>query len=165
MSTEKGWLVRAWEASIWHPAAIPPEEWKYRTLKRIWLPVYDVLVMFTGLWAILWGGSPLLRRMLPDDVIQMIGVLLMFVGFAALMGIAFPRFWRIEILAKIALVTLLTSYAASVWIFNLLGDLSSGLVSFIVCLGIPLALFRLQLLGEEIKERREDENEGDRRDD
>lgn len=44
-------LCRLWRASIWAPGAIPPEEWKYRNLKRVALPVYDAIAVLAGVHA------------------------------------------------------------------------------------------------------------------
>lgn len=149
-------IVRLWRRTIWHPAAIPPEEWKYRSLKRVWLPVYDVIVMVTGIWAV-WYASPILRTWLPDDAIDVIGSLFVLAGFACLLGIAFPRLWKIEIVGKILVLAFLSTYAGMIWVLNVQGDAASGFVSFVVCLGLPLLFFRLMLLGEEIKQRRVDD--------
>lgn len=145
---------KLWEASIWHRDAIPPEEFKYRSLKRVWLPVYDLIVMGAGIWATIFG-SPLLHRLFPDDVIDLMGVLLAAAAFVCLCGVSFPRLWRVEIMGKIILVALLAAYAASVALFRLDPDPSAGFVVLVLILALPLPLFVLTLRGEEIKERRE----------
>lgn len=149
-----GPLRRLWRASIWHPDSVPPEEWKYRSLKRVWLPVYFALAALAGFWATFIGGSPLLRQLLHDNLIAALGGLLMIVSLTGLVAVLFPRLWRVAMLADGALVALLSAYAAAIWGRNIQGDLSSGFTSFIVCLGLPLMFFHLQLLGEELKERR-----------
>lgn len=69
-------MIRAlWRASIWHPDAIPPDEWKWRSLKRVWLPVYDLIAICAGIWAALYG-SPVLHALFHKPVIDALGVML-----------------------------------------------------------------------------------------
>lgn len=149
-------MRRLWRASIWHPDAIPPDEWKYRSLKRVWLPTYDLIAILAGIWATALG-SPVLHALFEENVIDVLGMLLTAVATVCLFGVAFPRLWRWEIAGKVLLVGLLAAYAASVVFFRTNPDPSSGFVAFIIILALPLPIFRLTLLGEEIKERREDD--------
>lgn len=144
-----------WRASIWHPDAIPPEEWKYRSLKRVWLPVYDLVTIGAGIWATLFG-SPVLYELFGEPVIDAMGMLLTLVAAICLFGVAFPRLWRWEIGGKALLVALLAAYAGAVVLFRANPAASAGFVAFIIVLALPLPSFRLILLGEEIKERREE---------
>lgn len=145
---------RLYGASIWHPDAIPPDEWKFRSLKRVWLPVYDLLAIGAGVWAALFG-SPLLHELFEEPVIDVMGAMLTVVATVCLMGIAFPLLWRWEIGGKVLLVALLGAYAAAVVLFRSNPSPEAGFVAFVVILALPLPIFRLSLLGEEIKERRE----------
>ncbi len=148
-------MRRVWRASIWHPDAIPPDEWKYRSLKRVWLPVYDLIAIGAGIWAALFG-SPVLHELFEEPVIDTMGTLLAIVATTCLLGVAFPRLWRWEICGKALLVALLAAYAAAVVLFRANPAASAGFVAFIIVLALPLPIFRLTLLGEEIKERREE---------
>lgn len=152
------WLRAAGRASIWHPDAIPPDEWKFRSLKRVWLPVYDVIVVLAGIWATVFG-SPILHRLFPEDVIDLMGTTLTISAVVCLLGVAFPRLWRVEIAGKVVLVALLGGYAIAVMFFRTNPDPSAGFVVFVLLLALPTPLFRLNLLGEEIKDRRDDESE------
>lgn len=147
-------LRRLWCASIWHPDAIPPDEWKYRALKRVWLPFFDVLAFGAGLWAFMFG-SPLLHRMFSEPVIDALGALLALAALVCLAGVAFPAMWRAEIGGKIVMLALLGGYAGAVLLFRTDPDPATGFVAFVIALCFPLPLFRLGLLGEEIKERRQ----------
>jgi O-antigen ligase len=146
-------LSSLYRASIWHPDSIPPDEWKYRSLKRVWLPAYDLVAIGAGMWAAMFG-SPILHRLFPTEVIDLMGWLLAVSAFVCLAGVAFPRLWKVEILGKVVLVALLAAYAATVALFRTNPDPSAGFVCFIIVLALPLPMFRLTLLGEEIKERR-----------
>lgn len=147
-------MRRLWRHTIWHTDAIPPEEWKWRKLKRVWLPLYDLIAIGAGVWASLFG-SPVLHVLFHKTVIDTAGIVLAVVATICLLGVVFPRLWRWEIAGKVTLVSLLGSYAVAVMLFRTNPDPSAGFVVFILALSLPLPIFRLDLLGEEIKERRE----------
>lgn len=149
-------LRRVWRASIWHPDAIPPDEWKYRNLKRVWLPAYDFVAIGAGVWAVLFG-SPLLHSLFDKPVIDLMGLTLALVATVCLLGAAFPRLWRVQLGGKIVLLALLGLYAFIVAVFRTNPDPAAGFVVFVLVLALPLPAFGLELLGEEIKER----NDGD----
>jgi uncharacterized membrane protein YfcA len=145
-----------WQWSIWHPTAIDPEEWKFRNLMRVYLPTYDFLAVLAGIWAAMFG-SPILHRLFPEDfVVDVLGIALAAIAMVCLAGVAFPRLARVETLGKVLLVGLLSSYAGAIVIFNANGDISSWFVAFVVLMVLPLPLYRLSMLGEEKKERREE---------
>ncbi|MEV8023410.1 hypothetical protein [Microbacterium sp. NPDC080220] len=146
-------IRRLWRASIWHPDAIPPIEWKYRNLKRLWLPVYDLIAIWAGVQAVLFGSS-LLNRLFPALFVDTVGMVFTVAAFAALLGVAFPRLWAVEIFAKLVLVALVAGYVAAILLFSKTPEPNTFVVGMLGW-GLPLALFRLHMLGEEIKERRE----------
>lgn len=141
-----------WRETIWHPDAIPLDEWKYRNLKRVWLPVYDAIAIAAGVQAIIFG-STLLNRMFPPEIVDAFGIAMVLIATVCLFGVVFPRLWRVEIVGKVLLVGLIAGYVTTILLFsdnpgpNLF---VVGMLSF----GLPLAFFRLSLLGEEYKERR-----------
>lgn len=151
-------LLALWRETVWHPDAIPPDEWKFRSLKRLWLPVYDVIAVLAGIWATAFG-SPILHRLFDENVIDLMGMTLTVAAAVCLLGVAFPRLWRVEIAGKVILVALLGGYAIAVMFFRANPDPSAGFIVFVLLLALPAPLFRLSLLGEEIKERRDDESE------
>jgi hypothetical protein len=141
-----------WRASIWHPDAIPPDEWKFRNLKRVWLPLYDAIAIFAGVQAVLFG-STILNRLFPPSLVDLLGVVLTVVATVCLAGVAFPRLWVVEIIGKVLLVGLVAGYVTTILMFSE----NPGPNLFVVGMltfGLPLAFFRLNLLGEEFKERR-----------
>lgn len=159
MAWHHGVLQRLGRASIWHPDAIPPDEWKYRNLKRVWLPIYDGVAACAGVWAALFG-SPLLHSLFDGPVIDAMGITLALVATVCFFGVAFPRLWRVEIAGKIILLSLIALYAFIVTVFRTNPDPAAGFVVFILILALPLPAFRLQGLGEEIKERNDGTEEG-----
>lgn len=146
-------MIRAlFRASIWHPAAIPPGEHKYRNLKRVWLPLYDLIAVFCGVQAFL-SGSPLLNILFPPNMIDVLGVMMAAVALVCLAGVAFPRLWLVEMIGKAILVGMICAYVATIMLLS--PNAGSNLVVVgVLALGLPLAFFRLNLLGEELKERR-----------
>lgn len=144
--------------SVWHPEALPVEEFKYRHLKRFWLPLFDVLCIIIAHLAYIFG-SPLLHALYPQWVIDVVSVTFLFAASVALVGIAFPRLWIPEIIGKLVMLGLLGTYSATVWTSFFRGEVQSGFVAAILVTPLLLPMFRLQLLGEEIKQRRDEENE------
>ena len=145
-------MRRLWRASIWHPDALPPDEWKYRNLKRVWLPLYDVIAIFAGIQAVMYG-STILNRLFAPVMVDTLGLVMTLVATVCLAGVAFPRLWVVEIIGKVMLVGLVAGYVTTILLFSE----NPGPNLFVVGMltfGLPLAFFRLNLLGEEIKERR-----------
>lgn len=145
-------LARIGAASIWHPDSINPEEWKYRNLKRVWLPTYDLIAVLAGIVAAA-QGSPLLNRLFSATLVDTFGVTLTVVAGVCLAGVAFPRLWAVEIVGKIILVGLVAAYATTILIFPITPQ-PNHFVVLMLAFSLPLPLFRLNLLGEEHKERR-----------
>ena len=138
--------------TVWHPDAIEPDEWKYRWLARLWLPVFDLLAILSSTWAVSYG-SPILNRLFGDESpwITVLGSILFVAAFVCLIGVCIPTFWRIEILAKIVLMSMLAGYGTLILLMSMPPD---WFPAFVILMTLPLPFFRLSLLGEEIKERR-----------
>lgn len=145
-------LRRVWAASVWHPDAITPEEWKYRNLKRVWLPLFDVIIITLGYVAAL-QGTPIMNRLFDHTVVDGIGIGLLVTGLVCLVGVAFPRLVGLEVAAKSLFAGAQVIYAGTILVFSRLPEPN---VYIIVALLLPLPLigFRLQLIGEEWKEAR-----------
>lgn len=148
-------MRRLFAASIWAPGAIPPEEWKYRNLKRLWLPLYDLIAIYAGAQAMLFG-STILNRLFAPFVIDVLGLAMVIVATVCLAGVAFPRLWPVEIVGKSLLVALVAGYVTTILLFSESPTPNLFVVGMLTW-GLPLAFFRLNLLGEEIKERRDEE--------
>ena len=143
------WLYRQ---SIWHPDAIPPDEWKFRSLKRVWLPLYDLIAVWAGFSAVMFG-STILNRLFPPHMVDLLGVAFTTTAVVCLAGVAFPRLWAVEIAGKAILVSMVAGYVTAILFFSQTPEPNLFVVGMLTW-GLPLALFRLNLLGEEIKERR-----------
>lgn len=148
-------LRRLHGQTVWHRDGIPVADWKYRRLVRVWLPLYDVIAIYTGLMGLLFG-SPLLNRLFTEEVTNIVTGLFVVVATAALMCVIFPALWAAEIAAKVALVGMVSAYIFTILVYGEHGPtgLPNLFVAGMLAFGLPLALFRLDLLGQDILERR-----------
>lgn len=100
-------IRRLWAASVWAPGVVPDDD-PWRTAKRVWLPLFDVLMMWAGINAVV-HGSLLLDR-LYGDATDLIGAVFALVAFACLTGVVWPRMWPVEMVGKILLVSMIVGY-------------------------------------------------------
>ncbi|WP_066041884.1 hypothetical protein [Herbiconiux solani] len=151
-------MRRLFAASIWAHGAIPVDEWKYRNLKRVWLPLYDLLAMWAGVNAVVFG-SRLLNRLLSEELLDLVGIAFTVVAAVCLLAVAFPRLWAIEMVGKSLLVGMVFAYMASVILYPTPSpdETPNWFIVAMLGFGLPLALFRLTMLGEEWKERHKEQ--------
>jgi hypothetical protein len=150
-------LRRLYAATIWHPAAIGPLEQKYRSLKRVWLPLYDTVAILAGITAAVYG-SRLLDR-LYGDFTDAIGVFFALVATVCLTGVVFPRLWAVEFVGKSVLVGMIIAYATAIVVSPSPEQLAaqeapSWFITVMLLLPLPLPMFRLELLTTEWADRR-----------
>jgi hypothetical protein len=150
-------LRRVYDASIWHPTAIPFMERKYASpLKRAFLPLYDAIAVLAGFYAI-YSGIPSLDALVPQMVSTIVGFLFITAAFVALAGIAFPAAWRLEIAGKLVLFGILGTYLIALRVLAADGEGTRDFVGCVVAMAMLVPLLRLWVLGKEIGERREDD--------
>jgi hypothetical protein len=101
--------TRWWALTVWTPGAIPPEEWEYRNLVRVWLPFYDLVLIISGVGGTIYG-IPAVDLLFPPAFQVTITVLFTLTAAVALVGVWFPRLSLIERWAKVALIGLLVAY-------------------------------------------------------
>ncbi|WP_378144824.1 hypothetical protein ACFJGV_15205 [Cnuibacter sp. UC19_7] len=150
-------MRRLFAASIWAPGAIPPDEWKYRNLKRVWLPLYDLIAIYAGLQAVLYG-STILNRLFTPDMVDAFGTAMVIVAVVCLAGVAFPHLWLMEMIGKVMLVGLVAGYVTTILLLSEAPTPNLFVVGMLTW-GLPMSFFRLNLLGEEVKERRDSASE------
>lgn len=146
-------LRRIGQASIWASGAIPAEEFKYRHIKRVWLVYFDVVSILIGAMAMA-HGTRLMRTFFNEETINVFGALFGVAAFVALLGVAFPRLWVPEIIGKVIIVGMLGAYASILWFGYFTGLTEGGFVAAMVLLPLATPFIRLQMLGEEIKQRK-----------
>jgi hypothetical protein len=140
--------------TIWADHAIPPEEWKYRNLKRIALPVIDVAFITVGV-----GGAanqvPALSEFYPDVMVDFFCWLFASFALLALFGVAFPHQWRVEIAAKLLILGALLGFAAALIMIIVEAGGGGSRVYILGGLAIPLTVvvWRLSILGSEWADR------------
>jgi len=139
--------------TIWAPGIIPIEEWKYRNLKRVVLPLVDMFFVLGG-FAVVKFGLPTIDVFFPDYMVNLGGRILSFSAFLALLGVCFPKLWPFEMTGKSILLGLLVGYfVASIWL-TAVGATGRGFVLMLDLIAIALVIWRLTLLGSEWQTRR-----------
>lgn len=149
-----------WEASIWHPDAIPLHERKYASLKRLWLPLYDFVAALAGVAAIAFG-SRLLDR-LYGPFTDPIGGFFILVALVCLAGVSFPWLWVIELAGKFVLVGMIIAYIAAIVVSPspeqlLAREAPSWFIVAMLALNLWLPFWRIENLTTEWADRRADE--------
>lgn len=146
-----------WQASIWHPEAIPLHERKYASLKRVWLPLYDLIAIWAGVNAVVFG-SRLLDR-LYGPFTDVIGVFFSLVALVCLAGVAFPRLWVVELVGKFVLVGMIIAYIAAIVVSPspeqlLAREAPSWFIVTMLALNLWLPFWRIENLTTEWADRR-----------
>lgn len=149
-----------WEASIWHPDAIPLHEKKYASLKRVWLPLYDFVAALAGVAAIAYGSRLLDRLYSPYT--DAVGGVFILVALVCLAGVAFPRLWAVELAGLFVLVGMIIAYIAGIVVSPspeqlLAREAPSWFIVAMLGLNLWLPLWRIENLTGEWADRRADE--------
>jgi hypothetical protein len=149
---EKAGRSRVLRHTIWAHDAIPASEWVFRNIKRVWLPIYDGIIIASSLAGVLYG-VPVIETIFPPGIATAGAVALGVSALLAFIGLAFPRLATLEGWAKSALLSMITGYAAALFLLALDGDANRALIAGIaLCSTIP-AIIRLDILGNERKKR------------
>lgn len=148
-------VVSPWERikrlTVWHPINTDPRD-DDRWTVRVWLPLYDLLAVAAGVVAF-QIGSPFLNRLFDDWVVDTGAAVFTLAGVVTLAGVSIPKLWRAEIVGKVAMSFLLTSYAFLVLSFPSSGGISNAFVSLILIMstwGIYPRLTRLFIRGQQL---------------
>ena len=154
MSLRRRFVAR----TVWAPEAIPPEEWDYRNVPRVWLPLYDLTIMLAGIAGAL-NTMPALDLIFEPWIVDIMAGFFVFTALLCLVGVVL-RMLRVEAYAKVALVGLIGSY--SITLLTLAAGDSLGRV-FIGVLSIALLFLpfsRLQVLGAKLRRKEEAQKNG-----
>lgn len=112
-------VISRWERfkrlTVWHPINTDPDDDDKWTV-RVWLPAYDLLAVLAGI-AAYTVGSLLLIRLFPPLVIDAAAVTFGLLGLVTLVGVTIPNLFKLEIVGKIGMSFMLTTYAFLVLAF------------------------------------------------
>jgi len=148
-------MSRLWLWTIWGRNIIPPDERKYAApLKKVILPLFSLTLVWSGLLAIRYG-IPSLETLLPEDASDAIGWAFAAVAFLAFAGGALPRLWLAEMTGYIGLGALLFVYFLALRHLGAHDDGARAFISGIVLSALALLLYRLWILGIEIRDRKD----------
>lgn len=145
-------LVRLRRPTVWAPGAIPADEVKYAgPLKRVVFPLFDVALIVAGFYAVR-SGIPSLDQLLPDRFSDALAYTFVLCAFGALLGIVYPALWAVEMIGKVLLVGILGMYFLA--LRTLAGpDGNRDFISALVLAIVPWLLFRLWIIGVELRKR------------
>lgn len=139
----------AWSQTIWAPDAIPAHEGELaRDLKRVVLPLFDVVIVIMGLVA-LNSGMPSFDIVYNLHLSEIAANVLLAAGLLAATGVTFPRLWLAEAIGKIVIVTILGGYAAALWVLSAQGVGSREFIAAALSGIIILPMWNLVRLGRE----------------
>jgi hypothetical protein len=140
-------LGRIYAQTIWHPDAIPEKDREYASpLKRVFLPLFDVIAVLAG-WNAIHSGIPAIENSVPDAAANAVGYLFSFAALAALVGTAFPRLWRVEYIGKLGLFAILGVYLLALRVIGATDNGARDFVGCVVGMAMILPLLSLYLLG------------------
>lgn len=102
-------LRRLFEASVWGPTGVSPEDWRFRGLFRWVLPLIDIAFIWFGLagW---YAGLNTVESATTQTWQEYWSLGIAFTAIIALVGVAFPRLWYIEAIGKAPMIGLVFVY-------------------------------------------------------
>ena len=98
--------------TVWHPIHTDPAD-ENRWGPRFWYPTYDLLALSLGIYAY-FLGSPLLNQLFSTWFTDTMGILLIVSSVICLVGVCFPKLNIFELIGKLLIVFILSSYAGTV---------------------------------------------------
>lgn len=129
------------------------QEWKYRNLKRILLPTVDVLFIAGGILGAR-NGIPAIDDIYPPWVADLGGYVFSLCGLVALLGVAFPRLWLLEVWAKSAILSMTAGYLVALLFATFGGRPQSSYVMSMAGVALAVVAWRLSILSYEARERK-----------
>lgn len=146
------WKVRIWPHLIWHPDAIPASEGELaRDVKRWVLPTIDALLIL-GCILGLRGGMPTVTTVYNGVVAQVAIIALLVCAVACLLGVSVPRWWALEMVAKIGLAFVLLTYAIMLLVIASQAP-TRGVIAGVTAAAAVVPIWRIVWLGREHRRR------------
>lgn len=139
--------------TIWSPEAVPLEEWKYRNLKRLALPITDILFILGGILGANFG-IPAIDGIFPDWVADLGGYAFSLVGLCCLIGVALPKMWLFEIISKSGILGMIFGYILALVFAAVTERATVAYIIPMAAMTMILPIWRLSLLSAEARERK-----------
>ena len=102
---------RLFAASIWASGNIRPEDWRFRGIFRVVLPVGNLIFLYFGVVGFARGVGSVTDATNTTYAAFWSGAIAL-ASLACLVGVAFPKLGKLELGAKIVLIGLVASYVA-----------------------------------------------------
>lgn len=139
--------------TIWERGLLDLEP-DQKFLKRVILPLFDTFLVCAGLGAVR-GEIAGFSEVFPEHVADALAYSFTAIAALCLVGVAVPRLGKLEIFAKIGLVTILGMYFGSLAILNAISISGArGFVAGLVAALMMLPFYRLRQLALEDRDRR-----------
>lgn len=146
-------MRRLWRATIWYPGAIPITEGELaRDVKRWVLPAVDLILIFGSMLAIS-HGMPTFAIIYNAVVSHFAAVAILIFSIGCLIGVAIPKLWLLELIAKCGLAFVLITYASLLLGRVLIGDSTGGFVGAVALALSVVPIWRIVWLGREYRRR------------
>jgi hypothetical protein len=139
-------LRRLFRHTVWAEDAIPPDD-AYRSYRRFWLPLVDLIYIAGGISLLASPVNPALSEVW-RGVTVWYGLALALVALVTLIGAAFPRLWAVEVFGKAGILFLIAFLAAACMLTG------RPFGAFLAAAAAVPVLFRLSVLGAERAVRR-----------
>jgi hypothetical protein len=125
-------------ASIWASGNIRPEDWRFRGIFRVVLPVGNLIFLYFGVVGFARGVGSVTDVTNTTYAAFWSGAIAL-TSLACLVGVAFPKLGKLELGAKLVLIGLVASYVAVLTArsFEIPGSqATAGLMSALIVLPI-----------------------------
>ena len=143
---------RLFAASIWASGNIRPEDWRFRGIFRVVLPVGNLIFLYFGVVGFARGVGSVTDATNTTYAAFWSGAIAL-ASLACLVGVAFPKLGKLELGAKIVLIGLVASYVAVLTArsFEVPGSqATAGLMSAL----IVLPVWRVLALGFQLRKQK-----------
>lgn len=135
-------LKRLWGLTVWSHSGVAAADWRYRGIFRFVLPITDLLFVWFGVFGFTRGVESVQEAAGAEWQTWWSAGLALSAALA-FVGVAIPRLWVIEMVAKIALVAHIAAYV--VVSIGRVGAVPAA--AGVVCILILLPIWRVGDLG------------------
>lgn len=134
-------LKRIARASVWAKGALPEEERRYWGLYKWCFPLADALFFYFGV--IGWrNGVASVQEAASVDWQTTWSAAVAAAALFAFMGVGFPKLWSVELVSKLALVSLVAMYVA-LYVARGIDDPNVTATAGLICILVIFPTWRL----------------------